>query len=65
LAFYPSEPILAEAAASLMQYEKVFGKLLSFLLDALQTGYVEPGYCGELVAHLLFTIAWDQATKNK
>ncbi|CAG8670090.1 3660_t:CDS:2, partial [Paraglomus brasilianum] len=65
LAFYPSEPILAEAAASLMQCERVFGKLLSFLLDALQTGYVKPGYCGELVAHLLLTIAWDQATKNK
>ncbi|CAI2187079.1 3041_t:CDS:2, partial [Funneliformis geosporum] len=65
LVFYPSEPIVAEAAASLMQHEIVFRKLLNFLLDALHTGYVEPGYRGELVARLLLMIAWDQATGSR
>ncbi|KAG9300226.1 hypothetical protein G9A89_007685 [Geosiphon pyriformis] len=65
LAFYLSEPILAEAAASLMRDEKVFRKLLDFLLNTLHTAYVEPGYCGELVAHLLLMIAWDYANRNR
>lgn len=65
LVFYPSEPIVAEAAASLMRHENVFRKLLNFLLDALHTGYVEPGYRGELVARLLLMIAWDQATGSR
>ncbi|CAI2194942.1 18159_t:CDS:2, partial [Funneliformis geosporum] len=37
LVFYPSELIVAEAAASLMRHEIVFRKLLNFLLDALHT----------------------------
>ncbi|CAH1762454.1 5619_t:CDS:2 [Entrophospora sp. SA101] len=31
----------------------------------IHTGYVEPGYCRELVVHLLLMIAWDQATGMK
>ncbi|KAG9297278.1 hypothetical protein G9A89_009960 [Geosiphon pyriformis] len=65
LAFYPSEPILAEAAALLMKDQNVLRKLLHFLLDALHTGYIEPGYRGELVARLLLMIAWDHATRDR
>ncbi|KAG9286641.1 hypothetical protein G9A89_007768 [Geosiphon pyriformis] len=65
LAFYPSEPILAEAAALLMKDQNVLRKLLHFLLDALHTGYIEPGYRGELVVRLLLMIAWDHATRDR
>ncbi|KAG9290814.1 hypothetical protein G9A89_010962 [Geosiphon pyriformis] len=33
--------------------------------DALHTGYIEPGYRGELVARLLLMIAWDHATRDR
>ncbi|CAI2176034.1 16909_t:CDS:2 [Funneliformis geosporum] len=57
---YPSESILSEAAAHLMQNSNVLGKIMSLLQTALQNGYVKPGYRGELIVHLILTIAWDR-----
>jgi hypothetical protein len=57
----PSEPILAEAAAQLMQY---LTNIPSTLSGFVGQGLVEKGHAGELVARLLLTLAYDRAIEN-
>ncbi|KAH8109129.1 hypothetical protein DFH11DRAFT_1515959, partial [Phellopilus nigrolimitatus] len=63
---YPSEPILAEAAARQMRILRSRGgsnspsRLLQKFLD---TGVIDKGERGELVARLIFTLAYDDAAE--
>jgi len=61
---YPSEPILAEASAQLMADLRVLEIILFNLKTALQYGYIEPGYRGELIARLILTIAWNKTISS-
>lgn len=55
---YLIEPILAEAAAQLMESIPVHA-LLDHLLKAVRSGMVEAGFRGELGARIILMKAWD------
>ncbi|CAG8834999.1 27161_t:CDS:2, partial [Racocetra persica] len=62
----PSEPVLAEASARIMNDPDVcFTELINQLSSALKKGVVEAGYRGELTARLLLLRAWDDCNKKK
>ena len=62
----PSEPVLAEAAARIMNDSNVnLTELINQLSSALKKGVVEAGYRGELAARLLLLKAWDDCNKKK
>ncbi|KAH8113034.1 hypothetical protein DFH11DRAFT_1727972 [Phellopilus nigrolimitatus] len=61
---YPSEPILAEAAARQMNVIRSDWKVMNtplLLQDFAERGLVDKGERGELVARLIFTLAYDEA----
>ncbi|KAH8109132.1 hypothetical protein DFH11DRAFT_1731386 [Phellopilus nigrolimitatus] len=63
---YPSEPILAEAAARQMRILRSRGGSDSpsqLLKNFLETGVIDKGERGELVARLIFTLAYDDAAE--
>ncbi|KAI5117184.1 hypothetical protein M0805_008163 [Coniferiporia weirii] len=62
---YPSEPILAEAAAQQMcaMRSKVNAESLSALLEFMDNGLIDKGERGELVARLIFILAYDKAVE--
>ena len=58
----PSEPVLAEASARLLNHPKLsWEKFLAPLVSLLKQGAVEEGYRGELVARILLLHAYDPA----
>lgn len=62
---YPSEPILAEAAAfQWYQFTSSLGKYLDELLRLMQTGTIDAGHRGELVARLMLLLAFDRYCLN-
>jgi hypothetical protein len=63
---YPSEPVLAEAACRIMNRRSKLdvGEILSPMLPYVREGIVDGGARGELVARILFLMAWDRACKN-
>ncbi|CAG8638432.1 1329_t:CDS:2 [Paraglomus occultum] len=62
----PTEPVLAEAAARMMNDPNVsLAELINQLSSALKKGVVEAGYHGELTARLLLLRAWDDCIKKK
>ena len=62
----PTEPVLAEAAARMMNDPNVsLAELINQLSSALKKGVVEAGYRGELTARLLLLRAWDDCIKKK
>ncbi|CAG8614788.1 4281_t:CDS:2 [Paraglomus occultum] len=61
---YPSEPLLAEASAQLMNETGAMRMLLPPLLSAVHYGLVEGGYRGELVACCILLMAWDETCKK-
>jgi len=61
---YPSEPILSEAAASLM-WRTDLAQLLPFIKTVLLDGAVTEGFLGEFTGQLLLTMAWDQACSDR
>jgi hypothetical protein len=60
---YPSEPILAEAAARLLNVStgQIMHTAPEILERALNSGFLARGERGELVARTLFTVAHDRA----
>jgi hypothetical protein len=59
---YPSEPMLAEAAARLLNGSSKFIDEAPLILDyAFRSGFLARGERGELVARTLFTVAHDLA----
>ncbi|THH03138.1 hypothetical protein EW145_g6499 [Phellinidium pouzarii] len=61
---YPSEPILAEAAARQMRvlrFQLGRGNAASHLQSYTESGLIEKGQRGELVARLIMTMAYDEA----
>jgi hypothetical protein len=62
----PSEPILAEAAARLLNKESTpLNELAPNILKvAFQRGFLARGERGEMVARLLWTLAHDQVSRN-
>ncbi|CAG8657799.1 5598_t:CDS:1, partial [Paraglomus brasilianum] len=62
---YPSEPLLAEASAQLMNETGAMRMLLPPLLSAVRYGLVEGGYQGELVARCILLMAWDETCKKQ
>ncbi|KAB5587758.1 hypothetical protein CTheo_8800 [Ceratobasidium theobromae] len=58
---YPSEPILAEAAAQLMYLNSMHNGIPDVLLNWCKNDLIPKGECGELVAQLLLTKAHDHA----
>ncbi|CAG8772474.1 11839_t:CDS:1, partial [Racocetra fulgida] len=62
----PTEPVLAEASARIMNDPHVsLTELINQLSEALKKGVVEAGYRGELTARLLLLNAWDCCIKKK
>jgi len=63
---YPSEPILAEAAASIWAERQESGKAIPKTLNKLikTTNIIGKGERGELVARLILTLAYDAAVKQ-
>jgi hypothetical protein len=63
IAGYPSEPVLAEAAALASRRFNPFkiDKLLEHLINQVKEGVVEAGYRGELVAKIILLLARDSA----
>lgn len=60
----PSEPILAEAAARLMdQWRTRIDYTAASLQRYLETGLIEKGLRGELIARVLLTDTYDRAAK--
>jgi hypothetical protein len=63
---YPSEPILAEAAAGMMSKpDHSVAKLVPAIIDLVKQGMVQGGVRGELLARLLLMMAWDVACIDK
>src|ERR1700721_269103 len=65
---YPSEPILAEAAARLLNPvhdHPIMKQAPEILESALNTGLLARGERGELVARALFTVAHDRAIMQR
>lgn len=65
---YPSEPVLAEAAARLLNSEKgpgIVNYALQILNASLNTGLLARGERGEMVARTFFTVAHDLAIKEQ
>ena len=62
---YPSEPILAEAAASLMEKQSDYVTMLSILENSLKLSIVDTGYRGELVARLILLQFMDHWTSSQ
>ncbi|CAG8601560.1 5406_t:CDS:2 [Paraglomus occultum] len=62
---YPSEPLLAEVSAQLMNETGAMQMLLPPLLSAVHYGLVEGGYQGELVACCILLMAWDETCKKQ
>lgn len=67
---YPSEPILAEAAAHQMYHKDASGcDTVAAAVDAIrylkQDGYINKGKQGKLVAQMLLMFAHDAAIRNK
>ncbi|KAH8113007.1 hypothetical protein DFH11DRAFT_356438 [Phellopilus nigrolimitatus] len=63
---YPSEPILAEAAARQMNVMRNSCNAMSIALllqEFVERGLVDKGERGELVARLIFTLAYDEAAE--
>jgi hypothetical protein len=56
----PSEPIIAGAAAQILQDQN----LIQLLFDNVRHGLIEKGQRGELVARLLLTLAHDAAVQK-
>ena len=62
----PTEPVLAEASARIMNDPNVrFTELINQLSSAHKKGVVEAGYRGELTARLLLLKAWDNCIQKK
>ncbi|CAG8831448.1 30742_t:CDS:1, partial [Racocetra persica] len=62
----PTEPVLAEASARIMNDPHIsLTELINKLSEALKKGVVEAGYRGELTARLLLLNAWDCCIKKK
>lgn len=62
---YPSEPVLAEAAARCWaELSKANISIPGLLLTFMDNGYIGKGERGELVARLLLTLAFDAAVKQ-
>ncbi|CAG8831877.1 11791_t:CDS:1, partial [Gigaspora margarita] len=62
----PTEPVLAEASARIMNDPTVrLAELINQLSSALKKGVVEAGYRGELTARLLLLKAWDNCIQKK
>ncbi|CAG8805753.1 15781_t:CDS:2, partial [Gigaspora margarita] len=62
----PTEPLLAEASARIMNDPYISPiELINQLSSALKKGIVEAGYRGELTARLLLLNAWDRCIKKK
>lgn len=62
---YPSEPILAEAAAKCWaELLRAIISIPGLLLKFMDNGYIGKGERGELVARLLLTLAFDAAVKQ-
>jgi len=62
---YPSEPILAEAAARLLNEGSHVKKLAPQILSQFDSDLVAKGERGELVTRTLFTVAHDMAIMEK
>lgn len=63
---YSSEPLVAEAAARILNHSKIkFGENLEPLISFIREGLVEPGPKGELTVRILLTLAWDHAIHKK
>lgn len=62
---YPSEPVLAEAAAQHMHAHPDDFSALRILEDNIQGGLIDKGERGELVARLLVTLALDRAINKR
>ena len=59
---YSSEPLVAEAAARIInQYKIKFDEMIEPLLGFIREGLVEPEPKGELTVRILLTLAWDHA----
>lgn len=61
---YPSEPILAEAAAQQMRAKPEEFSALRIVEENITGGLIDRGERGELVARLLVTLALDRAVKR-
>lgn len=61
---YPSEPILAEAAAQEMRANPEEFSALRIVEENITGGLIDRGERGELVARLLVTLALDRAVKR-
>ncbi|CAG8852198.1 13669_t:CDS:1, partial [Gigaspora margarita] len=62
----PTEPVLAEASARIMNDPNVrLTELINQLSSAHKKGVVEAGYRGELTARLLLLKAWDNCIQKK
>lgn len=61
---YPSEPILAEAAAQQMRANPEEFSALRIVEENITGGLIDRGERGELVARLLVTLALDKAVKR-
>ena len=60
----PSEPLLAEASATIMKTDLGEKEAPSALLDHIMGSYVSTGERGELVAALILLLARDKATQE-
>ncbi|KAI8924314.1 hypothetical protein BC831DRAFT_466017 [Entophlyctis helioformis] len=64
--FYPSDPILAEAAASALRGKGEYWSLfIGHLSTVMQDGYMDAGDRGELVARILLLMAMDDAAQRQ
>ncbi|CAG8673655.1 2923_t:CDS:2 [Funneliformis mosseae] len=58
----PQEPLVAEAAARIINHHKIkFKETIEPLLGFIRERIVELGLKGELTVHILLTLAWDHA----
>jgi len=62
---YPSEPMVSEAAAQIMNDDQRLCSVLTHLRSAMCNGVVEAGVRGELVSKIIMIAAWDHAIKTK
>ena len=62
---YPSEPVLAVAAANFMNDPNALPDILDALISGSKSGEVEAGYRGEQVARIIILLARDEAAKKK
>jgi hypothetical protein len=61
----PSEPVLSEAAARLIDRHELWPRLVRTLLGAMADGAVDSGTVGEITVWILMAMAWDAACISK